>query len=853
MASFHPTGARASLRSLVLGCTILSAGGWVQPVQAKDAGIPVILVGEPEGFSDLTESQVLLVDVYFGGVRKGEAKISAVPGAVSFLEPAATLALLPELTDRAAVEAALAAGDLPANAALACSNSTDPAICGDLDPDVVGVIFDRNHFRLDIFLNPRFIAVNELVADAYLPEPEGGVAMINSIGAVLSGRLGEGSSYYNFQDNIIVGNGERRLRADLSYASELGFGAERIALEWDRPGLRYSAGALWAPGNDLFGRRKLVGAGIETQIDTRLDKDVLSGSPVVVYLQQRARVDIVRDGRVLSSAIYEAGNQQLDTSMLPDGAYDIILRIEEPGQPAREERRFFNKNRRVPSEGRTDFFAFGGMLVDASESHSLDVSNRPYLQGGVAHRLSKSWVVEGGVEATDETATAEVAAVFLSDIVQLRAAAVANLSGTYGGVLQIMSGGYSRLNFNFDLRRIEADEFDGGPIVPPGSPGSPSGLPGSFWQGGSYSQIGGVVSFSLASIRFLGTFFYRDDPTQEARYSIGPALEWDVLQKGPFTLTMRGDATATDRGRSGFAGISLRFLGARSSLTGLGGTRASTITGDDLGEGPAGAVSASWSPSLGAGELALGAGLEHQPNRDNIVGSTEFRHRLGTLAGDLVHSEGQGSSATQYSLGLQTTLIAGAGSLQVAGRTTTESMIVAHVKGASKDDRFDVYVDEQVAGSITGAEPFTLSLPPYRAYDVRIRPTGEGLLAYDSASRKVSLYPGTVSNLDWVVSRITIKFGRLTAPDGSPLRGASITGKGVWSETDDNGYFQIEASDNADLEVTLNDGRTYAMTLPTGEVRSGIARLGAIVCCTETEIQLGSLGELPSPANGGSK
>jgi hypothetical protein len=833
-----------------LGCTILSTGTVFQPAHAKEAHSLAILVGEPEGFSDLTESQVLLVDVYFGGVRRGEAKINTVPGAISFVEPSVALALLPELSDRAAVEAALAAGSLPANAALACSDNTDPAQCGKLNPDVVGVIFDRNHFRLDIFLNPRFVAVRESIADEYLPEPEGGLAMINSIGAIMSGRLGEGSNYYNFQDSIVVGNGERRVRADLSYASELGFGAERIALEWDRPGLRYSAGAIWAPGNDISGRRKLVGAGIETQIDTRLDKDVLTGSPVVVYLQQRARVDIVRDGRVLSSAIYEAGNQQLDTSSLPDGAYDIILRIEEPGQPAREERRFFNKSRRVPSEGRTDFFAFGGMLVDASESHSLNVSDRPYFQGGVAHRLNKSWVIEGGVEATDETASAEVAAIFLSDIVQLRAAAVANIAGTYGGVLQIMSGGYSRLNFNFDLRRIEADEFDAGAIVPPDAP---AGLPGSFWQGGSYSQVGGVVSFSLATVRFLGTFFYRDDPMRDARYSIGPAVEWDVLNKGPFTLTMRGDATATERGTSGFAGLSLRFLGSRASLTGLGGARASTITGDDLGEGPAGALSAAWSPALSEGELALGAGFDHQPDRDNIVGSTEFRHRLGTVSGDLVHSQGQGSSVTQYSLGLQTTLIAGAGAVQVAGKTTTESMIVARVKGASQDDRFDIYVDDQVAGSITGAEPFTLSLPPYRAYDVRIRPTGEGLLAYDSSPRKVSLYPGTVSNLDWAVSRITIKFGRLTAPGGAPLPGASITGKGIWSQTDDNGYFQIEAPDDAELEVTLNDGRTYAMTLPAGEIRSGIARLGAIVCCTESEIQLGSLGELPGPANGGSK
>ena len=102
---------------------------------------------------------------------------------------------------------------------------------------------------------------------------------------------------------------------------------------------------------------------LRAQIDTRLDRDEVLGSPVVVYLDQRARVDVVRDGRVLYSAIYEAGNQAIDTSNLPDGSYDIILRIDEPGRPEREERRFFSKSRQIPSLGRTDFFVFGGLLA----------------------------------------------------------------------------------------------------------------------------------------------------------------------------------------------------------------------------------------------------------------------------------------------------------------------------------------------------------------------------------------------------------------------------------------------------------------------------------------------------------
>jgi hypothetical protein len=839
-------GNRSRLRSLGLGCALLAAGGaWPQALQAQNQAAPTIKVGEPEGFANLTESRTLLVDIYFGGERRGEARISTAPGSIHFADPAALLALLPELTDRAAVEAALAAGDLAANGHLACSTTTDPARCGRLTPDVVGVIFDRDRFRLDVFLNPRFLAVQDNIEESYIPDPQKGLAMINQVAAVVSGRVGDAAAFYNFQDSIVLASGERRLRADLSYADEIGFGAERIAFEWDRPGLRYSAGALWAPGSEIAGRRKLLGFGIETQIDTRLDRDDLLGSPIVVYLDQRARIDVVRDGRVLYSAIYEAGNQEIDTSSLPDGSYNIVLRIDEPGRPAREERRFFTKSRRIPSEGRTDFFAFGGLLIDDAGQGSLDPTDHPYVQGGVAHRLGAQWALSGGIEASDLGASAEIAATWLSPLALVRAAAVADDDGRYGGILQVMSAGTSRLSFNFDLRRIESDGVTPGPLAP-----TPPAIPGAFgaigladYQG-SYTQGGGVVSYSLANLRLMGTFHYRDDESDRARYSIGPSVEWDVMREGPFILTLRGDATATERGSAGFAGLQLRMFGGRSSLTALGGARASGIDDDELGEGAVAALSGSISRDVGGGELSLGAGLDHQPRQDNLVASTEYRHQYGTFAGDLVHSAGPGEDVTQYTLGFQTTFAAGAGALEVAGKTTTESLVVARVDGARDGDRFEVLVNEQLAGTIEGGSPFTLALPPYRAYDVRIRSIGEGLLAYDNAARRIGLYPGSVARLDWRTSPVTIRFGRLVAPNGTPLAGASITGKGVWSETDDDGYFQIEAPDDAELTVTTREGRSFSLALPRA-AGSGedIARIGEVECCGEDDgIRLGGDG-----------
>jgi hypothetical protein len=106
-----------------------------------------------------------------------------------------------------------------------------------------------------------------------------------------------------------------------------------------------------------------------------------------------------------------------------------------------------------------------------------------------------------------------------------------------------------------------------------------------------------------------------------------------------------------------------------------------------------------------------------------------------------------------------------------------------------------------------------------------------------------------VARLDWRASPVTIRFGRLVAHDGTPMGGASITGKGVWSETDDEGYFQIEAPDDADLTVTTRDGRSFPLALPrAADSGEDIARIGDVECCdADRSIRLSGDGSGTGP------
>ena len=174
-----------------------------------------ISVAEPEGFAELTRERDLVVDLYFGGVRRGEARVLVTPDTVQFTEPRGVLALLPPLTDPDAVLGALSAGRLPTRAGARCEPASEAEACGSPAPDIVGIALDKDHFRLDLFLNPRFLTTAPRVAETYLPNPDRALTFVNAIGGLVSGQLDSGETLFNLQDQLVLARGPQRLRADI--------------------------------------------------------------------------------------------------------------------------------------------------------------------------------------------------------------------------------------------------------------------------------------------------------------------------------------------------------------------------------------------------------------------------------------------------------------------------------------------------------------------------------------------------------------------------------------------------------------------------------------------------------------
>lgn len=835
LSTRQPTN-RASPLILILSATAAIAGPQSASAAPEAKGPPAVLeVGVPAGFDEMARPQKTVVDVIYGGQRIGQAEVEFEPGKLTFANIDALLDLLPDLIDRDTVRQTLATGPLDTHAELVC-NVPDRNTCMRLNPAVAGIVFDQDRFRVELHVNPRFLKVRAATEQAYLPQPDAALSLVNSIAGTVAGGSGS-DTIFAVQNRAVLAAGDARIISTSSYGSSRGFIADVLAAQLDKPGMRYTGGVFWVPDIDLIGRRRIIGAGIETQFDTRLDKDLIKGSPLIVSLSQRSRVDLLVDGRLVSSRTYEAGNQSVDTVMLPEGAYEVILQIQEVGGASRSERRFFSKNSRIAPLGQTLWFVHGGVLANEGGNGFISATNDVYFQGGVAKRLSAHFALDATVIGTNGRAIAELGGYIILPFAQMRLAAMGSSRQDTGAIFQLNSSGTTAFNYNFDYRRVHS--HDNRPLVPVGTFGRRPGDIGSefdnaFFAASTFTQLIGDVSYHLPRARLALAGFYRRDKGRETNYAIGPTAQWSVFQRNGLDITIDANVSQSNRGRSAFAGLRLQLFRSRSSFTATVGAQSNASDGEGKRSRIVGGIGGSYQDEdvLG-GDLTLTGNLDHTADSDLAHARADLRGPLGVVAADVVQRLSGGG--TQYSLGMQTTAIAGPNMLAIRGKDQSDSMIAVQLTDVPPSATFEVLVNETPRGLVQGGETLPIAVTPYRQYSVRVRPHRGELLHFDSASRVVSVFPGNVAKLAWTAKRVVAMFGRALWPDGSPVAEADIITDGAIGHTDPNGYFQIEATPGATLKLRTANGNACRLTL--GEVKevNGYAALGAMTCRTELQ------------------
>jgi Mat/Ecp fimbriae outer membrane usher protein len=817
------------LRSVARTAALVAGSMLAVAVAAPASAGAIQSAGVPPGFDDLARPHELLVDIYFGGSKVGEAMAVASPGKLRFTDPQKVLAFVPQVAASPRLIAALE-GDLPTHSELICSPGNVVG-CGELSPELAGIIFDEDRFRATLFFAPSLLGLTRPVAGPYLPPPSSPLSLTSSLGLALSGSTG-GSPSYNVQNRTILSFGRARIRADSSYASRLGLIVDDLAAEVDRRNLRYSAGLFWAPGLDLTGERRIAGVGVGTQFDTRADRDILEGTPLVLFLAAPAEVDMLVDGRLVGSRQYGAGNNVLDTSALPDGSYPVVLRIREQNGSVRDEQRFFVKAAQIAPSGEPLYFAYAGMLANTRRDTPISLSNDFYFQLGTARRLSRSLAVDVSAIGARGKTMVETGAWLMTRAGRGRIAGLASASGDYGALLQLGSSGRGPLNFNLDLRRVWSS--DGKPLIPIAAPldnfGSTAPTGAQLGEG-SYTQISASIGLTVdrAYLSVIGSL--RHDDGLGGDYSIGPNLSWPVVSSNGLELVLQADAQRTRTTSAAFLGARLQFTSNRLALVGtLGGSARSAGHGDGASSELVGSIAADYFEQAGdRTQVSAEAGFDRSLDSSTVHAAGSVYSSLGSARAEIVQAV-DGGGGLQYALALQTGAALERHDAAVGGRDLEESALVVSLDGEPGRSAFDLLVDEQPRARLVAGQRIPIFLQPYHSYKVRIRPAGPTSSDFDSATRSVTLYPGNVEHLSWSIRSLFTVFGRAVAADGRPLANAEIhSGRGI-GETDDKGYFQMDVESGDMLSFATQEKGSCSVRIAGTKPGSDFLSLGKVIC-----------------------
>lgn len=795
-----------------------------------DAAAAHLSAGAPAGFDELASSHVIIVDVYFGETKIAESLALHRPGTLSFRNPGEILEKIPNAIITPELRNAIAQ-DLPTNSQHACAQSNANA-CGVLKPALLGIIYDEDRFRVDLFINPKFLKTSTLAAQGYLPRPDASLSLTDTIGLDAAGTVG-GKSTYNIQDRAIIALRNGRIRADTAVASHLGLLVDDLVGEIDSRNLRYSGGLFWAPANDFIGQRRILGGGVGTQFDTWADHDMLSSTPLIVFLSDPGQIDLIVDGRLVTSRSYAAGNVEVDTSGLSEGSYPVLLRIHHANGSTEEQRRFFVKNSQMPASGHPVVFAFAGVLANTKRNEPVSPSRTLFYELGTGRRLSNAVALDISVLGTQHKAMVEGGAWLVTGGARLRAAGLASSAGDWGALLQLGIAGRGPFTMNLDVRRISS--HDGTPLVPLAPSITTFDVappPGVQVAIGSYTQATASLGIRLFDgfLSVIGS--YRKDRDLPADYTIGPSLSLPVITRNAVQVVFDASAQRSRDTSAAFAGLRVLLSSKHLSVGGMLGlaTQSDRSSNEGAVSRTVGSISAQWSQSGPAGS---NISVEGDADR-NIGSSTVHAEALasgafGDFRADLLKSL-EDRHGAQYNLAFQSGMAVGVSGSAWGSRELQQSAIIVAINGDAADARFKVLVNNVSRGEVKVGHRLALFVPGYRTYNVRVVPTSSQSVNYDSAEHQITLYPGNVRTLSWSANSFFTLFGQAISNDGKPIVNALMQTAKAIAVTDAGGYFQIDARHDEPITVSADGGTSCRLRLGKVTEKDDFASIGKVIC-----------------------
>jgi len=768
----------------------------------------------PAGFEELADEQITEVDIFLGGDYLTSSIASFNNEYIQFHDPQSIAATVKNL--KAGIPlAAMLAGKLPGNEHAVC-HSDYQIDCGHMEPDSVAIIFNRSRLQIWLFLNPAYFAVQSNTGRRFLPESTADVSFISNNNLYFSS-LDLSETSFSFANNSFLSIGETRFSLNTTLTDSRGIDFEEVSLKREINGKELAVG-LMRPftGNFRFqDASRMRGLSFSSSLNTRTDLQNSLGTELQLYFPTRSRIEIYRDGVLLGSAYYEAGNQLIDTASLPHGSYYIDIRITDTGGNVRTEEFYYTKSMQLPPRDQSLYFFQAGQYYNRNQSYIVtdrgitERNDSVFVRAGMTRRINDQSSGSMLLAYQDNGLSLETAYYKQDSKQQYQVSATMEQNGTAAGSLAYRFNG-EMLGFNFNAVKVFSDK-----------PGKNLGnmrsiistsmdlFTGPFTYSLFYRKIGNAISYSNDAYGFRMRF----NPSSRSTRRINAGFEvsrnnGELLGMLTFTYNLsHGNANTT---------FSPRLALVNHEYSGMN---------DQSG---------SWQTRWGHQQSPLNRTFytmrADMDSRNSVLARMEKDRGWGgaDLSARYILDGGQ----TEITGRFNTSFITNFKSGQVSNGRNYNSGTMVHVAGDKDiDAEFDIYVNGVVKATVKPDQSAFIPLAAYSTYDFQIQGRGNDLVVLSEERYRHTLYPGNVIALNWRATQIHVVAGQIILPDGEVLGNALVTNAQGLAITDENGYFQAEV-DSGEQRLIISKGEmSCEVQIPADEERKkNVQFVGSLVC-----------------------
>ena len=777
----------------------------------------------PPGFEDLAGPQTNQVDVYFQNKSLLGALATYDYETLKFENPEQIVNKIEDLIDPDLILDALSIG-LDTNTDQLCLQNVANDDCGILTPNILGIIFDESRFRVDLFIHPLQLKTKPIYSTKYLPPADNKLSTIHAFNYNLSGS-DTTRDLFNAQVNSTVALGSGRLNAQSNFTNNEDFVIDEISVQKDNAGWEAEGGIFSSETNstNFLPEQDLLGLRLKTSTNTRTDLDITQGTEIFIYLGQRSRVEVFKDNRLIDARFYEAGNQQLDTSRFPDGAYRISVVIDEGNGRERNEEYFYVRNAYLPPTNEPQMYVEVGKINEVTQDSILpETTDNYFIHAGAAVRLKENLALEAEIANTDSESMAQSGITHLAAGIQSRINFMITSESDWGvAVRENIS--IEKLSLNLDFRHINegnsSDDVDDFSFV-----------------NNDFTQASSSISHTFFGGRVLWRYSHIDRSNTKKSETYSAKYVRPLIRNNKYHLGLEIEASKDSDDY--LIGTQLNFTFRRQQNEFRFNPGWQTQKSDNQQDNDIIGL-ASWQntvqrPSIG--RLQTRAFHTREVNSDTTGISMTSETRYGYNEIELDNTRESGEDSFGYSVRSQFNLASDFKHVSMGGSRYSQSAVIVDLKGEPEGAKFEMFVDRQSAGYAEVGAKTILSLPPYETYDVRLESRTDAFVKFDEEPRIVTLYPGNVNAMQWQVERVLVLIGRAIDHEGNPIEYAKIKDAGPFASTDERGWFQVETGTVNKLTLQLRDDSRCEITLTEYDSTEDIHVFNDLICVPTDDV-----------------